>query len=148
MHSFTKNQCPANYAPPNDFCEWGGRDSIISPHGGSQPTVLLGNRSAPRIVRPRAVRASGAGGTRIISPYGGSQPTVLLGNRSTPRIVRPRAVRASGAGGTRIISPHGDSQPTVLLGNRSAPGGTRTLNLSVRSALLYPIELPEQSRVL
>ncbi len=24
----------------------------------------------------------------------------------------------------------------------SAPGGTRTLNLSVRSALLYPIELP------
>lgn len=30
----------------------------------------------------------------------------------------------------------------------SAPGGTRTLNLSVRSALLYPIELPGRSGVL
>ena len=32
-----------------------------------------------------------------------------------------------------------------LYDKASAPGGTRTLNLSVRSALLYPIELPGQA---
>ena len=37
---------------------------------------------------------------------------------------------------------NGGSHPTACFGKMgNAPGGTRTLNLSVRSALLYPIEL-------